>query len=720
MAPMAPFGMPPFGAAAAPVGAGQTGGGLSPKDITQILRKRFWLILIIIVLFTTIAGVATYLWWRYAPNYTAQAALEVQTPMSGTNQFDVPTDAIPNFMPQLLATHASLLLNDAILQEVAQREDVRKTRWAQDAPKGEMVNRLKAAVRVAPRVKTNLIYIMVTMGSPEEAAIVANALGTAYQLHSKLQSQQGLQEHSQTLNTQINELQTELDNIRMEIENLTAESRVADLAERGNVKRQELEELQRQAIRLRTQYLQAKTFNDRLLEAQDSGVLLDQPEVRAALYQDPNYAALRQQEAQWSTAVQNAKRNYGPLHSSVAQAEAQLNAVAAQLAQAQDGGLQAYMARNASEIKAMYQQLAELQEQAGLIQEEVRDLYVTLAKLRQLRLEESNLSRSIDRMDVTMRDLQYRMALQTPVTLVQALPPSRRSQPKPALMITGGVVLGIIVALGLTVLLEIIDTSIKRPSDIRRRIDIPLLGMVPHLDDLDEDIPDPRLALQMFPDSPVGEAFRQIRTRVIFSAPLEQQRVLMVTSPLPEDGRTTVAVNLAMAMTQAGSKVLLVDANFRQPMLHQLFEGVQDAGLSNALIEQDDWRNLVFQAGENLHILPAGPLPPSPAELLAGPQMKTLIDEALTEYDRILFDSAPCLVVTDPCVLASVVDGVIMVFRAGANTHGVAMKARDRMNEANARLFGAVLNGVQAMPGGYLRKNYEAFYEYRERQPLPA
>jgi capsular exopolysaccharide synthesis family protein len=348
-------------------------------------------------------------------------------------------------------------------------------------------------------------------------------------------------------------------------------------------------------------------------------------------------------------------------------------------------------------------------------------MYLTLATLRQLGLREEDVAALLRRIDERLMGAQYRWELEVPIEIRGlAVPPTDPSQPKWTLMIIGGVIFGLLAGLGVAVLLEIVDTSIKKPSDIRRRMDLPLLGMVPHIDDLEEEISDPRLAMQTFPDSPVGEAFRQIRTRVVFSGPIDRQRTLMVTSPLPEDGRTTVAVNLAGAMAQGGSKVIIIDANFRQPMLHHLFEGAPGDGLSNVLIGQTTWQQLVHEADENLHVLSAGPLPPNPAELLASRQMRTLLSELTDHYDRVLFDTGPCLVVTDPCVLASEIDGVIMVYRAGANSHGVAQRARDAMLEANARILGAVLNGVRAMAGGYLRKNYEAFYDYRERQPLPA
>lgn len=292
--------------------------------------------------------------------------------------------------------------------------------------------------------------------------------------------------------------------------------------------------------------------------------------------------------------------------------------------------------------------------------------------------------------------------------------------PKWIIMVPLGVLLGLIVGFGLAFLLELIDTSIKGPSDVARRVDLPMLGMVPHGGDLEEDIKDLRLAFATHPDSLIGEAFRQVRTCLMFSGPASQRRSLLVTSALPEDGRTTVALNLAAAIARGGKRVLVVDANLRQPAIRQLFDRCPEAGLSSALVGQGAWREMVLQAEPNLHLLASGPLPPNPAELLGSEQMSNIIAEMVSQYDQVLFDSPPCLLVSDAAALSTLVDGVILVVRAGANTYGVVQRAREMLARIGAHVVGVVLNAVRTMAGGYLRKNYDAFYEYQERAKLPA
>jgi len=285
-------------------------------------------------------------------------------------------------------------------------------------------------------------------------------------------------------------------------------------------------------------------------------------------------------------------------------------------------------------------------------------------------------------------------------------------------MMPVGVLLGLVVGVGLAFLLEFIDTSIKNPSDVSKRLELPMLGFVPHVNDLDEDIEEVRLVFMSNPHSVIGESFRQIRTCVQFSGPAEQLQSLLVTSAQPADGRTTVAMNLAAAFARNGSNVLVVDANFRQPAMERLFRQCTNTGLSNALVSQGLWSDHVVEIEPNLSVLPAGPLPPNPAELLGSETMRQLMSETTASYDYVIIDGPPCLLVTDAAVIASIVDGTVLTVKAATNTFGAVQRTRDILNRVNAHVLGVVLNGIRVTAGGYLRDNYRTFYEYHEQTQL--
>ena len=281
-----------------------------------------------------------------------------------------------------------------------------------------------------------------------------------------------------------------------------------------------------------------------------------------------------------------------------------------------------------------------------------------------------------------------------------------------------GLLLGMALAFGL----EFLDTSIKTPADITGQVDLAILGTVPHTEDLEEEVEDVRTSVLDNSSSLMARAFRQIRTYLLFSAPVERRRSVLITSALPEDGRTTVTMNLAGSIVLSGHKVLVIDANLRQPTISRLFgnddEKPRKQGLSNVLVGRMPWQDTIKEIRPNLHLMPSGPLTPNPGELLGSDRMREILAEMVEQYDQVLLDGPPALVVTDAAILSTVVDGVILVVRAGVNTHGIVQRTKSIFSCINAHILGAVLNGMRITAGGYLRKNYSTFYEYEEQGQL--
>ena len=315
-----------------------------------------------------------------------------------------------------------------------------------------------------------------------------------------------------------------------------------------------------------------------------------------------------------------------------------------------------------------------------------------------------------------VQHLQRQVAEERParVTIIPAVTPRERDWPRWSVTVPTGIALGLLVAVGLALALELLDTSVHTPRDIVRHVAVPVLGTVPDLDDEEVSIEQVETAVLTAPHSMVAEAFRAIRTNLLLTAPAERQRSILITSPRPEDGKTSVAVNLAMALVQAGRRVLLVDANFRRPALWKIFREGGPGGLSNILTGQatlDELRHPTMLGG--LDVLLSGPIPPNPAELLGSPEMRRFIEQATDGYDQVIFDGPPTLLVSDALALGREVDGVVLVVRAHGNNRGVAQRARDQLHHVHARIFGAVLNAAQARRGGYFREQYRAFYDYR-------
>lgn len=210
-----------------------------------------------------------------------------------------------------------------------------------------------------------------------------------------------------------------------------------------------------------------------------------------------------------------------------------------------------------------------------------------------------------------------------------------------------------------------------------------------------------------------SEAFRTLRTNLQFTSPDRQLKTILLTSAGPGEGKSTVSANLAVAWAQSGQKVALVGCDLRKPVLHQMFSVANTPGLTGHLTGQAALQDVIMQSRiEGLDIIPSGPIPPNPAELLQSKAMLVATEELKVLYDIVIFDGAPVIAVTDAAVMASQVDGTVFVVRAHEVPRDVALHAKELLEQANANILGVVLNGVRPQD----QKNYQYYYYYGEAE----
>lgn len=284
-------------------------------------------------------------------------------------------------------------------------------------------------------------------------------------------------------------------------------------------------------------------------------------------------------------------------------------------------------------------------------------------------------------------------------------------------------VVGLLLALGLIFLIEYLDDRLKSTTDLTQVLGLTTLGSIGQIKGKN---PAGRLITAQDAFSPSTEAYRMIRSNIQFMSVDRPTKAIMVTSPVPGEGKSTTTANLGVVMAQAGLRTIIVDADFRRPSQHNIFQTSKHqllmGGMTDLLCTPEaEIRNYLRDTGvENLQLITSGALPPNPAELLASKRMGQVVSSLTALADLVIVDCPPAAVVTDAVVLSTIVDGVIMVIEAGKTRQGVAKQAVINLQRAEARLLGAVLNRASANNGGYYYQSYYASpRSSSHRQPKP-
>ena len=280
--------------------------------------------------------------------------------------------------------------------------------------------------------------------------------------------------------------------------------------------------------------------------------------------------------------------------------------------------------------------------------------------------------------------------------------------PKKTLTILLAAAIGLILAVSAAFLLEYLDDTLKTPDDIMQALGLSALGAIARIEG---DTLADKLITADHPKSPISEAYRVLRTNLQFSSVDRPLKTLLVTSANPIEGKSVTAANIGVVMAQAGHSVIMVDSDLRRPVLHKIFQIPNNEGFTNALLHANPSPGAYLQPTkvENLRVLTTGPLPPNPSELLGSERMKGLIEHLKSEADVVIFDSPPCLAVTDAAVLAMQMDGTLLVVDAGATRRGLAGRAVENLQKVGGNVLGVVLNKLSARRGGYY---YHYYYYY--------
>ena len=289
---------------------------------------------------------------------------------------------------------------------------------------------------------------------------------------------------------------------------------------------------------------------------------------------------------------------------------------------------------------------------------------------------------------------------------------------------------------GLAFLLDYLDDSIRTSDDIGRNLGLPTLALIPHQDAMDKkqltaisdgggdgDVHSLALIALQNTRSTIAEAYRHLRTSLLFSSAGNPPKTILVTSSQPSEGKTTTAINAAITLAQSDAEVVIIDCDLRRPRLHSHFNMSNSHGLTNYLSGEKNTENLLKPCPDlpNLKIITSGPIPPNPAELLSSNEMKNLLEFLKTNYKHVILDSPPAISFTDSAILSTLVDGVVLVAMAGSSSIHLMKRFKQRLAGLGTRIYGVVLNGVKpnSLEYGYYGYNYSYDYYSNSDETTP-
>ena len=585
---------------------------------------------------------------------------------------------------------------------------------AAEPPEGDRQSRaietFLRSLTITPVKNSRLVDIRFSSPDPRVATSAANGLARAF-IDQNLELRfLATKEASDFLGQQMAEQRKVVESNEVALQRYREMNDAVSLEDRQNIVVQRLADLNAAVTRARTERIEKEAMYNQIRSIQSNRAALDTiPAIVANRFiQDlkTELASLQRQEAQLGEKLGERHPDMVKVRSAIQNTQQKLQAEVAKILQATRTEYQAAVEQERSLIGALDQQKAEamaLNRQAieyGVLQRDAaasRQLYDGLLQ----RTKETGIAGELKSSNIRVTDV--------------AEVPRRPARPNKRNNLALGIFVGLFVAVGLIFLFEYLDSRIKAPEEVKAQLGLPFLGIIPELSQRNVNA-----GVRTVADAGVAhdfvEAFRTLRTSVLFGFPDEGCKTVVVTSTGPGEGKTAVSANLAISLAQAGQRVLLIDADMRRPTAHELLGCNQEPGLSNVIVGDRKAADSVQRLPESgLWFLSAGKIPPNPAELLASKRFQAFMSTLKDHFEWIVIDSPPVLPVADAAVVAHSASGVVFVVGSEMTARSAARTALEQLDAANARYLGAVLNKVQLTRHAYYysryyRRDYAGYY----------
>ncbi len=702
-----------------PLSAGETSPHL--KDYFQVLSARKWILVscfVVVVVCTTVAV------FTQTPIYRAECRLEIQPATMETQDVKAVYDPTLSGMAGEFIRHAfletqyRLILANSVVEKTFRHFNLR------DLPKFKARKNPEHAFRqlfeVEPVPDTWLADISFEWENPVEAADILNHLVDAYLKNYRTRNQIVDEDTLKTKRLKVSELQPQVEEKFQVLQQFIVDHNLITLEGADQQIRQHfdnLTELLKDAV-LKSNEAGSRYENIQL--ALKEGRFEEMPEI----FNNETIHSLKMEQIKAQIRLTELEPRFGKKHPEVKTAIKNLEFINEKIEFEKQCLLNVFK----SEFDRAKGTEMELRTDLADEEKKIALRNQNLGKFQQLKKSYEDAYEKINSLKSDIADLELSLSGNEKEKNIQivdrAKVPVKPVRPKKAISIILASAFGVILGLGLCFFIEYLDTTIKTKEDVERLLGTPVLGYVPPIgDSVSKNVSKNgreqtviELSALDKPHSYIAEAFRSIRTALMFGKVGKGLKNILVTSPTPSEGKTLVSINLAMALAQAGKKVLVVDADLRKPRLARVLGISQEPGLSNVLAGKGEMpveRPLVPTHLENLTFLPSGPHPPNPAELLGSERMHEVVGKLSAMFDNVIYDTPPTVNATDAATLAQYIEGAVLVVRSFKTERDVALRARDILLGARVNILGTILNNADVPRNSYGRYYYyNKYYAY--------
>jgi succinoglycan biosynthesis transport protein ExoP len=709
----------------------------SLREYWRIIKRHKWVVLstlIILVALVTLATIMTRPVFR--ATVKVEIGKETERVMAGPRIMEVETANV--FNPLYMQTQVEILQSRDLARRIIQKlnlagseefQSKAKTPLSENEREVQLVNKFQSRYDVAVGRMSRVVSISFDAYNPQLAADVANMAADQYINFSSENRMQGVESAKDFLKQKLQEAEAELRKSEQAYNQYLSSHQIISFdLDKGNITLDRASELNKQLVEVENERRQAEALYQRSREVSPD----DLPQV----LNDTMVQNIARELSKQEQDLANLSAKYQPSYPAVKQVQEQVNSLKTQLKEAKQN-----VVKNVeTQYEVARRKEADLKVALTLSKGEAIQQNREAVEMNVIK-QKLDIDRKIYE-DLLQRSRQAGVESEFSPSNIRKIQtaevPIAPVKPNKPLNIGLSVLIGLALGIGLAFFIEYLNNTINTAEDVERITHLPPLGAIPSLQSLNKRRAlaygygarkSNALALSSNGGpsshelvsshdslSSYAESYRALRTSLLLSSAEHAPRTMLITSSHPGEGKTTIVANTAISLAQTGARVVVLDGDMRRPRCHKILNTKNDVGLSTYLSRDIPLDEVLQRNTEipNLHVIPAGPVPPNPSELLSSVKLRILLAQLQDQYDHIVIDSPPVIHVTDALIISTQVDGVAIVVKSGHTPREAVVRSKQALTDVNAKIFGIVLNHVDLDREGYYYNYKYSYYHQAE------